>query len=133
MRYLFIFVFILLTAGTASAQTPCQGGTPTTPACSRNWAAGPLNVQACPATATSTDGVRVVLRELAGTPILSVTAGTPGGVVTLPTSSAPLASPTAPTRVVEFVCEDAAARKGASTFASITFPVLGVPVAPTLQ
>jgi hypothetical protein len=129
----FLALAWFLLAASAQAQVPCQGGTQSAPACSRNWSAGPLSVQACPAPDASTEpGVRVVVRELDGTALLSVAAGSPGAVVSLPTSSAPLAPATAPARVLKFSCEDASGRAGVDTFASVTFPVRARPAAPVL-
>jgi hypothetical protein len=127
-----LLVLVLL-ARAASAQSPCQGGTATAPACSRNWATTALSVQVCPGdNITSAPGVRLVLRETSGAPLLSVNAGTPGGTVTLATASAPRALPGSDVRTIDFACEDAQGRRGASTFASLTFPVVPTPVAPTL-
>lgn len=132
-----VLIFVLFCASSAFAQTPCKGGTPTQPACSRTWGgASPLNVLACPSDASlNTDaGVRLYLRELNGTPIVSVLAGTPGGQVTLAAASAPSAPPATRTRVVEFSCDGANVTGGEPTYAAITFPLAAPsrPVAPTV-
>ncbi len=137
-----LMAFILLalpfaSATPAVAQTTCQGGTATAPACSRNWATGPLNVLACPADPATgaVAGETLVLRELNGTPLLSVTAGTPGGQLTLAASQAPRAPAGSTVRVIEFRCTASGfSTGGAATFATITFPQIpaSAPVAPTV-
>lgn len=129
LRSFLALVIFLLAALPAGAQTPCQGGTATAPACARSVVATPLSVSACPATATSEAGTKLVLRELDGSPLLSVTPGSPGGTVTLQPASFP--STGAPVRTVKFSCEDVLGREGVATFASLTFR--NAPVAPALQ
>ncbi len=131
MRWL--LALVLLAAGAAAeAQTPCQGGTATAPACARNWATGPLNIMACPAVQAGQDsGVRVVLRELNGTPLLSAQAAAPGAQVTLASASAPrVPAGGVASRVLEFTCEGPTGQGGAATFATITFPVAAPTPAP---
>lgn len=133
LRGLLLALAILAILGSARADAQSlQGGSATSPAGARNWATAPLVVEVCPATAANEGGVRVVVRELTGTPILSVN-GTQGSIVTLPSSSAPLAPASAPKRVIKFACEDASARVGADTFVDVTFPVRGAPLAPVVQ
>jgi hypothetical protein len=134
MRHLIsplVLGFLVLSGGSALAQTPCQGGTQAAPACSRDWSAASLVVQVCPATATTEPGVKLVLRELNDAPLLSVL-GAAGTNVTLPTSSAPLAAPATPTRIIKFACEDSSSRVGTDTFVSVTFPIRRAPQAPLL-
>ena len=134
MKWLIALCFFL--PAFANAQT-CKDGTPTQPACSRDWSTGPLTVIACPADpATGSEaGVKLLVKELDGTPILSVVPGTPGGSVTLATSSAPKAVPANRTRVIEFSCDGATVTGGKPTYASITFPLAPAvrPAAPVLQ
>lgn len=127
-----LLLALLFLAAPALAQTPCQGGSASAPACSRNWATAPLTVRACPATASTNAGARVLLTEVDGTPLLSVTPGVPGGDVAIPTASAPVVRGTSATRVIRFTCEDAGGVGGDATFASVTFPVDRRPVAPVL-
>jgi hypothetical protein len=130
-----LILFLLAISAAAIAQTPCQGGTAVAPACARDWSIGPLRVLACPGdNVTTTPGARLIMREVNGTPILSVVAATPGGQIDLPSASAPRAPLGALTRTVQLHCEDAAARGGPPTFASVTFPAAtpGPPVAPLL-
>lgn len=133
LRNLLLVLGLLALFGSRADAQTCSGGTASAPACARNWAAGPLVVTACTPTSSLEAGVKLHLRELNSTPILSVNPATPGGQVTLPTSSAPLAPSNAPTRRVRFVCEDPSGRTGVDTFVDLTFPVLGPPAAPVVQ
>ena len=135
--WLWILAASLFVARMTTAQVPCQGGTATAPACARSWATAPLSIQACPASVSGGNvaGTAVVLRETNGTPLLSVNAATPGGLVTLASSQAPLALAGSTVRVIEFKCTAPGfPAGGAATFATVTFPQLpdAPPVAPLL-
>jgi len=128
LKQMIVLMFFFLAAGAAHAQAACSGGTAASPACVRNWATAPLVVTMCPSTATNEGGVRLVMRELNDTPLLSAS-GTPGSAVSLPSTSAP--SGGALRRTVKLACEDGLARLGGDTFVDLTFPK-DRPLAPVL-